>query len=71
MIRRAYRPSCYADQPGQYEPSIADNPKWRDEELGFRLTVDANDAERAGTGRSNVMQHHYATFRLTWDGENT
>lgn len=71
MIRRAYRPSCYADQPGRYEPSIADNPKWRDEELGFRLAVDANDVGRAGTGRSNVMQHHYEAFRLTWDGENT
>jgi len=71
MIRRAYRPSCYGDQPCRYEHSIADNPKWRDEELGFRLAVDANDVGRVGTGRLDAMEHHYEAFRLTWDGENT
>jgi len=70
MTRRAYRPSCYADKPCANEPSVADNPMWFDEELGFRLAVDANDAGRVGRGRYDVM-NHYATFRLTWDGGNT
>jgi len=71
MIRRAYRPSCYVDQHCRYEASIADNPKWHDEELGFRLAADSSDAKRVGSSRSAVTTHLYAAFRLTFDGENT
>ena len=47
-MRQKYRTTCFADALVDYPGSLEDDPKWREEVVGFRLVHD--DAERVVAG---------------------
>jgi len=82
-MRQKYRTTCFADALVDYPGSLEDDPKWREEVVGFRLVHDnQHNISRGGMWSYDqecsrgayhfnngwTNSHPALGFRLVWEG---